>query len=129
MAHAGWKATGLLRPLWNEYEGGRDGLAEAVGTQGTVLSSINTGERNLGHDLAGRLAAELGISLAELGAPQGEMTDQESRTLLRRLQALEERVDEIAERTAGALSRLEAEIARLSQRIPPAGAQSQGPAQ
>ena len=89
MAHAGWDARGLLRPLWNQYEGGRDGLAEAVGTQGSVLSSINSGKRPLGHDLAGRLGAELGVSLAELGAPE-EAADAESRTLHSRLEGLED---------------------------------------
>lgn len=72
MPETGWKATGLLLPLWNRYKGGREALASAVGTSPSTLSSINTGNRRLGYDLAGRLAAELGVTVTELGAPNGD---------------------------------------------------------
>ena len=80
MAVKGWNAAGVLQPLWNRYEGGRDALAAAVGTSPSVLSSINTGSRNLGHNLAGRLADELGVTVLELGAPNEE--DQSPRVIV-----------------------------------------------
>lgn len=83
----GWKAKGLLRPYWLTYDGGRDALARAVGTSPTVLSSINSGRRNLGFDLGPRLAAELDISLVELGGPDDGSA--RSRTTLDRLATLE----------------------------------------
>jgi hypothetical protein len=107
----GWKATGLLKPLWSSYGEGdetarRDKLAAAAGTTGTVLSSINTGKRNLGWDLARRLAVELGITPVELGAPAQE-DDEKGLRLVARLQALEARAarqERAAERFAGAVT-------------------------
>lgn len=104
----GWSAEGLLRPLWHEYDGGRDGLADAVGTQGSVLSSINTGRRNLGLDLAQRLAGACGITLADLGQPEpferlrplesfgAPASDALTRDVLDRLEALEAEVVRLA---------------------------------
>jgi transcriptional regulator with XRE-family HTH domain len=86
----GWSAKGLLRPLWQEYPGKRDGLAEAVGTTPTSLSSINSGRRPLGKSLGGRLAEALGVSLLELGAPAEVATDQPAQRLVDRLQSVEE---------------------------------------
>lgn len=83
----GWSAKGLLKPLWQRYEGGRDALAAAVGTSGSVLSSINTGKRNLGLSLAGRLADELEVSVLDLGASLGE-DDGRGVTLRDRLEEL-----------------------------------------
>src|SRR4051812_17965450 len=97
MAEAGWTAQGLLRPLWQDYPGGRDALADAVGTKGSVLSSINSGKRPIGHDLAGRLARELGVTLSEMGATEADAADPASRTLLGRLSALEDAVAAILE--------------------------------
>jgi len=94
VAKKGWSAKGLLQPLWKRYPGGRDALAPAVGTKPNVLSAINTGKRPLGHDLGGRLAAELGISVLELGAPEAE-ADAAGRTLLDRLEELAETVSEV----------------------------------
>jgi len=83
-----WVAKGLLKPLWRNYPGGRDALAAAVGTTASTLSSINTGNRGLGQDLGGRLAAELGVSVLELGAPEEE-ADDEGLTLRGRLEEAE----------------------------------------
>lgn len=83
----GWGAEGLLQPLWTTYPGGRDGLAKAVGTHGSTLSSINSGKQNLGRSLGERLAAALGVSLLELGAPEG-LANQGGLTLLDRLAEL-----------------------------------------
>ena len=126
MPQAGWSARGLLRPLWNDYEGGREGLAEAVGTSPTSLSSINSGERMLGRNLGKRLAAELGVTLAELGAPAEQADDPESQTLFHRLEKLEARVDEMADKTADSLDRLAGDVRLLLRRTPPADAESQG---
>lgn len=83
----GWKANGLIRPLWQNYPGGRDGLARAIGSSGSVLSAINSGSRNLGLGLGQRLAAERGVTLLELGAPLSYLTG--DRTLVDRLESLE----------------------------------------
>ena len=87
MARPGWSAKGLLKPLWQQYPGGRDKLAEQVGTTGSSLSGRNTGKVHLGHDLAERLAAELTrglgrpVSVLELGAPE-DVADEHGQTLL-----------------------------------------------
>lgn len=107
----GWKATGLLKPLWSSYGEGdekarRDKLAAAVGTTGTVLSSINTGKRNLGWNLARRLATQLDVTPVELGAPAQE-DDEKGLRLVARLRALEDRAarqERAAERFAGAVT-------------------------
>lgn len=93
----GWSAKGLLQPLWKAYPGGRDALAKAVGTNGADLSSRNTGRRNLGHDLAGRLATELShglkrqVTVWDLGAPLLE-EDEAQVLFVARLQELEAEV-------------------------------------
>lgn len=92
MAQRGWDATGLLRPIWHQY-GGRDKLAAAVGTQGTVLSEVNSGGRRLGLDLAGRLASAAGVRLVDLGAPEG--TDADDLPIHVRLAKLGAAIDEI----------------------------------
>lgn len=104
----GWSAAGLLQPLWERYERGRDELAERVGTSGTVLSSINSGKRRLGLNLAKRLAAELRISLLELGAPAAvAQADGQSSALLRHLAQLAANDAEMLENQAAALELLE----------------------
>lgn len=112
MAQKGWSAKGLLRPLWNRYEGGRDALAAAVGTSGSVLSSINTGKRNLAWDLALRLAQALGVSVLELGAPADE-PDGPGVLLLGRLEALEEALAAAAKENG----RLARRLAHLDGRV------------
>lgn len=110
----GWKAKGLLKPLWQRYEGGRDALAGAVGTTGSTLSSINTGDRNLGPSLAHRLAAELNVSVLELGAPDEE-ADGPGLLILDRLAELEEGLN----RLGGDLPRLGRRVSALERRVPP----------
>jgi transcriptional regulator with XRE-family HTH domain len=90
----GWYATGLLQPLWQSYPGKRDALARNVGTSPSVLSQINTGNRRIGNSLASRLADELGVSLAELGAPEEAATDDpRSQGVIDRLARLEAEVE------------------------------------
>ena len=115
MAAKGWRATGLLQPLWAAYPGGRDALAQAIGTTGSALSSRNSGERNLGVELARKLAGELGVSLAELGAPEDADDDLASRGLLDRLESLADRVAYLLEREADLSLRVHAAEARLAQ--------------
>lgn len=85
----GWSARGLLQPLWARV-GGRDALAELTGITGQTLSAYNTGKRPLGHANARRIAEALEVSVLELGAP-AEEADESGRTILGRLEALEER--------------------------------------
>lgn len=93
----GWSAKELLKPLWQNYPGGRDKLATDVGLKsGNTLSSINSGKRNLGLDLGQRLAAKLGVSLLELGAPEG-LADARGLTLLARLEWLAGKVADAIE--------------------------------
>src|SRR5262249_7593431 len=63
-----WSARGLLSPLWGRV-GGRDGLAERTGIHGPTLSGYNTGRQRMGEDAGRRIAAALGVTLEELGAP------------------------------------------------------------
>lgn len=82
----GWDAAGLLQPLWGRV-GGRERLAELTGIHTSTLSGLNSGRLNLGRDNALKLAAALGVSLAELGAPEGE-DDARGQTLRDRLEEL-----------------------------------------
>lgn len=114
----GWNAEGLLRPLWHSYEGHpelprREALAKAVGTSPSVLSQINTGKRPLGHDLGPRLAAELGVSLLELGAPEAVADDPASLKLRDRLEKLGTKVEYLLEREADLSLQLEDAQLRL----------------
>lgn len=100
---ASWYATGLLEPLWGAV-GGRDRLAAVTGIQPGTLSGYNTGRLKLGLRNAKRLAAALGVSVFDLGAPEAE-ADAADHTILGRLAELE------AWRTAADLER--ADLARL----------------
>jgi transcriptional regulator with XRE-family HTH domain len=94
----GWDAKGLLAPLWQERftgAGRREQLAELVEISPQTLSAYNSGKRPLGITNARKLAAALGVSLAELGAPEGE-SDPRGATLRSRL-------DELAAKLADAL--------------------------
>jgi hypothetical protein len=77
-----------------------------------VLSSINSGSRRLGYDLAARLADELGVSLLELGAPEG-LSDPRGETLLHRLEELAEMVVE----TSNSLAQLHIQVQQLEGRL------------
>lgn len=112
MAVKGWKATGLLQPLWNSYEGGRkdmarrDALAKAVGTTGSVLSTINSGNRNLGHDLGRRLAAELRVTIFDLGAPEEAAETRQEHRVIDRLREAEALLNRLVPRTDDLASRV-----------------------
>lgn len=116
MAFEGWKATGLLAPLWRKYPGGRDALALAVGTKPPTLSAINTGRRNLGWNLGQRLANELGVSVLELGAPsEHEPEPRDMFALLERLAVESERgLAAIAE----ALVSIDVRLSQIEERLP-----------
>ena len=107
----GWSAKGLIRPLWKNYPGGRDGLAKAVGSSGSVLSAINSGSRNLGLDLGQRLAKERGVTLLELGAPLSHLTG--DRTLVDRLESVEAMHAELRRLVLDRFDSLEAELAQI----------------
>lgn len=114
VAEKGWSAKGLLQPLWVEYPGGRDGLAEKLGMDGGTLSSLNTGKINLGPKRGRRLAEELGVSLVELGSP-GEGEDERGRAIARRLAEAEAALNVLAP----LVERLEARVAVLEKRSRP----------
>lgn len=126
----GWNAEGLLQPLWLKYPGGRDGLAAKVGTTGSALSSRNSGSRPLGYDLGSRLAAELGVSVLELGAPL-EVADAAGETLVTRLEGLAVDLAEAVRKQSGMatqIARLQARVRTLEARPWPAEDQSKGQA-
>jgi transcriptional regulator with XRE-family HTH domain len=115
VAQKGWKATGLLQPRWKGYEGGREGLAAAVGTSPTSLSNVNSGKRNLGHDLGQRLAAALKISVLELGAPAAAAAPEDQPFLdrLAEAEALLNRLSPEIENLAGEIDALALRVATL----------------
>lgn len=113
----GWNAKGLLAPLWRNYPGGRDGLAAAAGTHPPTLSAVNSGNRNLGWHLARRLAAELDVSVLELGAPtEDEPEPRDMYGLLERLIADEERSRAAL---AEALASIDARLSQIEGRLQP----------
>lgn len=111
----GWSAKGLLRPLWQNYPGKRDGLAAAVGTDGGTLSGVNTGRLNLGLSLGRRLAAELGVTLAEIGAPPD--VDEEARSLVARLESLAEEAERGRRAVIAALEAIDDRLERIEERL------------
>jgi len=89
-----WKATDRVKPVWQAWgkkhgvdKAVRDEFAKAVGTSGTVLSSLNTGSTPMTMAMAGRIAKEGGVSVLELGAPVAGV-DERGQTLLDRLDEL-----------------------------------------
>jgi hypothetical protein len=79
------------------YPGGRDALAKKIGTTGSSLSSRNSGTKPLGIQLARKIADETGVSVMELGAPEG-LADPRGLTLLDRLEGLAVDLAEAARR-------------------------------
>lgn len=65
----GWDATGLLSALWDAV-GKRDGLAAITGIRPSTLSAYNSGSRKLGLANGHRIAAALGVTIYEIGAPR-----------------------------------------------------------
>lgn len=111
----GWSAKGLLAPLWQERFSGpgkREQLADLVEISPQTLSAYNSGNRPLGITNARRIAAALGVSLAELGAPEGE-EDARSVTLRARLEELSAAVGDALE----AQAKLSREVSRLRARV------------
>src|SRR4051812_43030046 len=72
----GWKAKGLLKPLWTTLDPpiARQ-LAELSGVNEKTLYGVNTGRRTLGYDAAEKIPRALGISLYDLGAPRPRESD------------------------------------------------------
>lgn len=85
----GWKATGLLSPLWARLDGGREALAALTGIRATELSSYNSGAKNLGISNARRIADALEISVLDLGAPEGAAETRRELRVVDRLRAVE----------------------------------------
>lgn len=102
--NASWDAAGLLEPLWGAV-GGRDKLAKLTGIQPGTLSGYNTGRLKLGLQNAKKIAAALGVSTLELGAPLEE-ADELGRPLVRLL-----------ERVAGDVASLLLEVTELRGRV------------
>jgi hypothetical protein len=67
----GWKATGLLKPLWEKLE---PPIAESLSKISAVptksLYGYNTGRLNLGMDNAVKIAQACDVSVYDLGAPR-----------------------------------------------------------
>lgn len=96
MQPPGWKATNLLKPLWEKLPGKRDELAVLCGISGTELSSYNSGAKNLGIRNARRIIAgfakkDIAVSLVEIGGPL-EPDDEASKPFVERLRLVEQKV-------------------------------------
>jgi DNA-binding transcriptional regulator YdaS (Cro superfamily) len=72
----GWKAKGLIRPLWHRV-GSRERLSELTGINTATLSGMNSGRLNLGPANAATLAAALDVTPEDLGRPPGWADDEE----------------------------------------------------
>lgn len=96
MSPQGWKAKGVLRPLWEQLPGKREQLAELTRISATELSSYNSGKKNLGLRNAKRIIAgfaekDIVVSLVELGGPL-DPDDPIGKRLADRLREIEDRV-------------------------------------
>lgn len=114
----GWDATGRLRPLWGKV-GGRDRLADLTGINATVLSSYNSGKRQLGEKNAKRIAKALKVSLLELGAPDG-LKDRRGESLHAHLEAISETLADLGEQGTNrdrAIHRLDRRLRDLQLRV------------
>jgi transcriptional regulator with XRE-family HTH domain len=102
----GWNAKGLLAAHWDKV-GKRDGLAAATGITGETLSGYNSGSRPLGKKNATKIAAVLGVSLLDLGAPEAEADDPPSQAALVLLAELSAEVKRLSADLVAAQQRLE----------------------
>jgi hypothetical protein len=65
----GWKATGLLKPLWMKLDPpGAETLTALSGVPTKALYSYNSGKKNIGMVNAEKIAAALDLSIYDLGA-------------------------------------------------------------
>lgn len=99
MLATSWKATGLVRKVWQSLDGPdkRGQLAERTGIQATDLSQLNTGKRPMTMALATRIASAVdGFTIDDLGAPAIEDADRGPVTVLQRLEAIEARQENVA---------------------------------
>lgn len=128
----GWDAKGLLAPLWQERftgAGRREQLAALVEISPQTLSAYNSGNRPLGITNARKLAAALGVSLADLGAPEG-VPDARGATLRDRLEELAATLTDALEDQAKQkreLRDLRSRVRKLEARRAPAAAASKPP--
>jgi transcriptional regulator with XRE-family HTH domain len=112
----GWKAKGLLKPLWLTLPGKREELAERTEILPQTLSGYNSGKLLLGLKNGRKIAAVFKITLLELGRPIGD-ADEHDQTLLDRLQEVEgqlaaerERFDAFVQATTERLAILEEDL-------------------
>ena len=121
----GWKAKGLLKPLWLAH-GGRKKVAGDAGISEGHLSKVNAGKAKLGLTVATKVASVTGVSVLELGAPV-EQADAAGETLLSRLEELAAAHAESARKQttmAREIARLQERVRRLEARPWPREAQS-----
>jgi hypothetical protein len=91
-----WKATGLVKPIWQRLPAAKDKrgeLARLTGIPATNLSSLNTGSP-MTMEMASRIVSAAspfipGLSVLDLGAPE-EAADEPGLLLLDRLRSLED---------------------------------------
>lgn len=124
----GWKATGLLKPLWGKA-GGRDGLARKAGMQPATISGYNTGRLNMTLQAARRIALALDVTIYDLGAPVDAETSSSPllaelaeiratlEAMVRREDATEERIAAQLKAQSDLLATLTAVAAELRKRV------------
>jgi transcriptional regulator with XRE-family HTH domain len=108
----GWKATGLLKPLWGRV-GGRDGLAARTGIVAANLSGYNTGRLRLGLANAERIAQALQVTIYDLGAPASVDSPGASTSVLDHLEEVRTVTADLLERSV----KQDREIRRLRSRV------------
>ena len=97
----GWQAKGHLTAIYALFAGGSEELAAKSGIQRTNLSSINTGKRNLGEDVARRILAvqevkARGLTIFDLGAPEAAAETEEELSVLDHLRLLQDESERLA---------------------------------
>lgn len=115
----GWVAAGLIEKAWKAAGLSRDKLADRTGIDPGALSGYNTGRLNLGPKNARVIAEATGVTLADLGAPEGVVgEDPGSRLLHHRLAEVEEALEALGPMLA-ALEGLPERVLALEHRAQP----------
>jgi transcriptional regulator with XRE-family HTH domain len=111
---AGLDLSGTLPGLLAQRGWTQERLAEETGIQRTDINSIARGRIKVGQTRLERIAAALGVSVLELGAPSGEGDDL-GQTLLDRQAELEDAVLKLTKD----VSRLARQVGELKRQAQP----------
>lgn len=98
---AGFDAAGRLQAIYDLFDGGRDELAEKARVPPTNLSSINSGKRKMGEEVARRILAvaevkRAGLTIFDLGARAEEAEAADEMSVIDHLGSLQGEVERLA---------------------------------